>query len=376
MLRSVALRNRIVVSPMCQYASVDGAPTDWHLVHLGKFAIGGAGLVFGEETAIDPLGRKTYECAGIWKDQHVAPYRRITDFIRQNGAVPAIQLGHAGIRASSHGAMKNWIALTPENTTPDQPPWTVAGPSRPGDSPHWPRIREMTPGDIQASLATWKEATLRALDAGFDVLEIHGAHGYLIHEFLSPVTNLRKDGYGGDRASRMRYALEVTETVRSAWPAHLPLFFRLSAVDGKGGVWNVDDSVALAHCLKERGVDVIDVSSGGVSGPSDMPLVPRVPGYQVGYASRIRNEAGVQTMAVGLITTAQQAEQILHAGQADLIAMARELMWDPQWPSRAALELIGDEGFELLPEAYGYRLKRREAEARMAHNQPGTISQG
>ncbi|OWT59080.1 NADH:flavin oxidoreductase/NADH oxidase [Candidimonas nitroreducens] len=368
-LRSVELRNRVVVSPMCQYMSVDGAPTDWHLVHLGKFAIGGAGLVFGEETAIEPAGRKTYDCAGLWADRHVRAYRRINDFLKEHGATPGIQLGHSGFRGSCHGALRNWEALTPENTTSECPPWTVIGPSVPRGAKPWPKIREMDRDNIAANLKRWREATLRSVDAGFQVLEIHGAHGYLIHEFLSPITNHRTDAYGGDLYGRMRFALEVTEVVREAWPLELPLFFRVSAVDGKGGVWNIEDTVALAHELKIRGVDVIDCSSGGVSGSTDMPIVPRVPGYHVDYAREVKHRCSVATMAVGLITDALQAEDILRAQSADLIALARELMWNPHWASHAAKSLGLSDPFSVLPESYGFRLRRREAEAQMPWNQ-------
>lgn len=361
-LRSVELRNRIVVSPMCQYASVDGGPNDWHLVHLGKFAIGGAGLVFGEETAIEPVGRKTYECAGLWSDDHVAAYRRINEFIKLQGAVPAIQLGHAGIRGSRHGLMQDWLPLMPGNTPPERPPWTVIAPSAVSSRSDWPEVKAMNLDDIRANLHAWREAAQRAADAGFEVLEIHGAHGYLIHQFLSPVTNLRTDAYGGDLSGRMRFALEIAETVRNAWPSHLPLFFRVSAIDGKGGIWNIDDTVALARALKERGVDVVDCSSGGVSGASAMSLAPRVPGYQVEYARCVRQDAGVATMAVGLITDALHAEQILADGQADLIALARELIWNPQWPSHAAKVLQAGSAYGLLPEGYAFRLERRDAE--------------
>ncbi|WP_353146500.1 NADH:flavin oxidoreductase/NADH oxidase [Pollutimonas bauzanensis] len=367
-LRTIQLRNRIVIAPMCQYASKDGSPTDWHLVHLGKFAIGGAGIVFGEETAIEPLGRKTYKCAGIWSDAHIAQYRRINDFIKAHGSVPAIQLGHAGGKASCHGALKNWIPLTPENSPAKYSPWTVTAPSVINSSQQWPKVKEMDRQDIQAALAQWREATLRSVDAGFDVLEIHGAHGYLIHEFLSPLTNLRTDAYGGDREGRMRFALEVAEIVRAAWPQTLPLFFRVSAVDGKGGVWDMDDTVVLARELKARGVDVIDCSSGGVTGSTSMPIVPRVPGYQVEYAHRVRQEADIQTMAVGMITTAHQAEDILRNGQADLVALAREVMWNPHWPAHAAEKLGDEQAYDLLPHDYAFRLHRRDEECNMPVN--------
>jgi len=371
-LRSIELKNRIVVSPMCQYASVDGGPTDWHLVHLGKFAIGGAGLVFGEETAIEPIGRKTYECAGLWSAEHVTAYRRINDFLKSLGSVPAIQLGHSGIKGSYlGGALQQWAPLTPEHTATGRPPWTAIAPSRTPNLPTWPKVREMDRDDIRKHLDVWRQAASLAADAGFQVLEIHGAHGYLIHEFLSPVTNLRTDAYGGDRQGRMRFALEITEAVREVWPAELPLFFRVSSVDGKGGIWNLEDTVALATELRQRGVDVIDCSSGGIAGSSDMPLVPRVAGYHVPHSRRIRQACGIQTMAVGLITEARHAEEVLEQGDADLIAMARELMWNPQWPSHAAQALGLRDPFAILPDSYAHRLRRREEELQMPCNQPG-----
>lgn len=368
-LRSVEARNRIVVSPMCQYLSQDGGPTDWHLVHLGKFALGGAGIVFGEETAIEPIGRKTYTCAGIWADWHIPAYRRINDYIKSQGALSGMQLGHAGGKASCNGPQQNWTPMTEADGTAEFPPWEVIAPSKPAASVLWPRTREMTVDDIRDTLRLWHEATVRTRDAGFDILEIHGAHGYLIHGFLSPVTNRRTDAYGGDRQGRMRYALEVAETVRAAWPDNLPLFFRVSAVDGKGGIWNIEDTVALAKELKLRGIDVVDCSSGGISGPTSMPIVPRTPGYHVPFAEKVRREAGIATVAVGMITEAAQAEAILQEGRADLIAMARGVMWDPQWPARAAKEMGLDNAYDLLPPDYAYRLYKRDHELKMPINQ-------
>jgi 2,4-dienoyl-CoA reductase-like NADH-dependent reductase (Old Yellow Enzyme family) len=370
-LRGVVARNRVVVSPMCQYVSQDGAPTDWHLVHLGRLALGGPGIVFGEETAVEARGRKTHHCAGIWKNEHIQAYRRITDFLRRYSAVPAIQLGHSGRKASSHGAIRDWAPLAAEDAAKGLPPWTGLAPSPLPPGPGWPTPREMDAGDIATVIAAWREATVRALDAGFDIVEIHGAHGYLVHQFLSPVTNRRTDAYGGSRENRMRFALEVTEAVRRVWPEDKPLFFRVSAVDGKGGLWDIDDTVALARALKERGVDVIDCSSGGITGSSPMPVVRRIPGYQVGFAERIRREANIPTMAVGLITTAYQAEEILASGRADLVALARELLWNPNWPVQAARQLGVDDAYDLLPPEYAHRLRRRDEVARLPLNQTG-----
>jgi 2,4-dienoyl-CoA reductase-like NADH-dependent reductase (Old Yellow Enzyme family) len=307
----------------------------------------------------------------LWNDEQVQAYRRINDFITSLGAIPAVQLGHSGGKGACHGALQDWAPLTPDNTTPDMPPWTCMVPSVREPVGTWPKSREMDADDIRNHLRVWKEATQRAVDAGYRILEIHGAHGYLIHQFLSPVTNRRRDGYGGTREARMRLALEVTETVRAAWPAELPLFFRISAIDGRGGIWNLDDSVALAVALKERGVDVVDCSSGGISGSSSMPVIRRVPGYQVPFAETVRREAGCRTMAVGLITEHEQAEAILQAGQADLVALARGLIWNPNWPAHAAVQMMGEEAYNLLPREQAHRLIRREVISALPLNRDG-----
>ena len=359
-LRGLTIRNRVVVSPMCQYRSVDGGPTDWHLVHLGRFAIGGAGVVFGEETAVEARGRKTHACAGLYTDEHVRQYRRITDFVKSLGATPAIQLGHSGRKASTHGATRDWAPLTPADAALGLPPWTGIAPSPLPASPGAHVPREMTLADIAEMHELWRVATCRAVDAGYDICEIHGAHGYLIHQLLSPVSNKRTDAYGGDRAGRMRFALEIAEVVRAAWPKERPLFFRVSVVDGRGGEWVVDDTLALATELKARGVDVIDCSSGGIQGSSAFPLVPRVPGYHVSYASRIRREVGIKTLAVGLITEADHAESILQAGDADLVALARGLMYQSDWPAHAAAQLGLQRHYDLFPPDYAYRFYGRE----------------
>ncbi|CAM3684233.1 NADH:flavin oxidoreductase/NADH oxidase [Bordetella tumulicola] len=359
-LRGLRLRNRIVVSPMCQYASQDGAPSDWHLVHLGKFALGGAGLVFGEETAVQASGRKTYGCAGIYTHAHVAAYRRITDFIHASGAAAGIQLGHSGRKASCGPPWTNFKPLTEADALEGRPPWRGVSASELAAKPGALTPVALDESQIRVMIQTWRTAALRSLDAGFDVCEIHGAHGYLIHQFLSPLANLRTDAWGGDLNGRMRLALEITEAIRDVWPQDKPVFFRVSAVDGDGGVWNMDDTVVLARALGERGVDVVTCSSGGINGPLNMAVVPRVPGYQVPYAERVRKEAGVAACAVGLITEPAQAERILQDGQADLIALARELMVEPNWPVRAGRELGLDKYLDLLPADYAWWLNRRE----------------
>jgi 2,4-dienoyl-CoA reductase-like NADH-dependent reductase (Old Yellow Enzyme family) len=359
-LRGVLARNRIVCSPMCQYVSVDGGPTEWQLVNFGRFAMSGTGIVFGEETAVEARGRKTHHCAGIYNDDHVTAYRRITDFIKSVGSVPAIQLGHCGRRASAHGPLKDRAPLTDEDARRGLIPWQGLAPSAipaiPGGAPP----RAMDHDDIRANLAAWREAAQRSVDAGFDICEIHGAHGYLIHQFLSPLSNKRTDGYGGSLEGRMRFALEVVDAVRAVWPADRPLFFRTSAVEGAGGEWGIEDTLCLARELRAHGVDVVDCSSGGITGDGPMPAIPRVPGFQVGYAREIRREVGIPTMAVGLITDPSHAEAVLRDGHADLVALARELMDNPNWPLQAARALGYGDSYDLVHDREAQRLRLRE----------------
>ena len=359
-IRDLTLKNRIVVSPMCQYASHDGSPVDWHYGHLGRYAIGGAGLVFYEETAVEARGRKTYACAGLYRDEQVPEFKRVAQFLSDLGAVPAMQLGHAGRKASVKSAMHDWAPLDGTDADNGQPPWqgvsSSALPAAVGK--HIPKAMDRE--DMDVVIQAFVDATRRSYEAGFKVLEIHGAHGYLLHQFLSPLSNLRTDEYGGDRNNRMRFCLEVTEALRAAWPQSLPLFYRVSAIDGQGGIWNMDDTVQLSRALASRGVDLVDCSSGGITGDSAMPGLKPGPGNQVAFAQRVREEAGVASMAVGFITKAAQAEAILRAGQADLIAMARELMYHADWPVHAARELGVDDAFNLFPPSYSHRLVRRE----------------
>ena len=368
-LRGIFARNRIVVSPMCQYHSMSGGPTDWHLVNLGKYAIGGAGIVFTEETAVEERGRKTYECAGIYSDDHVRAYRRITDFIRSQGALPAMQLGHAGRKASSDVPWKNFKPLDEADAARGLKPWTgLSASAVPDPRPGSATPIAMSTSDIRDMIEMWRDAAVRSVDAGFDICEIHGAHGYLIHQFLSPLANRRNDSYGGDLNGRMRFALEVTETVRAVWPQDRPLFFRCSATDGPEGRWTVDDTIVLSSELRDRGVDVITCSSGGISGPINTAIVPRHPGYHVAYSDRVRREAGIKTVAVGLITEAHHAERILRDGQADLIALARELLYNPHWPVHAARELGIENYLDILPFVLSWWLKRREEVRRLKPN--------
>ena len=374
-IRGVTSKNRIVVSPMCQYNSDDGGPGDWQMMHLGRLAVGGAGVIFGEETGVEARGRKTYKCAGIWDDKHIPMYRRITDFIKERGAVPAIQIGHAGRKASCHTATEDWRPLTDDDAKDGWAPWQGLAPSALDQLPRRFTPKAMDAGDIKIVLDAWREATRRSMDAGYDILEIHGAHGYLIHQFLSPVSNHRNDAYGGDRAGRMRFALEVAEVVRDAWPRDKPLFFRVSSVDGEGGMWDLDDTVALSKELKARDIDLVDCSSGGISGDSKMPMIPRIEQFQAGFAERVRREADIMTIAVGGITEAQQAEGILQSGRADLVALAREFLWNADWAAHAAKTLGATDPFGQMPHEYAFRLRQREKQKEMPINQGGPVTQ-
>jgi 2,4-dienoyl-CoA reductase-like NADH-dependent reductase (Old Yellow Enzyme family) len=330
-IRDVKLRNRIAVSPMCQYSSEDGFANDWHLVHLGSRAAGGAGLVCMEATAVEAHGRISPNDMGIWKDEHIEFLTRITSFIHSQGAAAGIQLAHAGRKGSTRRPGEGGGFLSE-----DQGGWLPVAPSdvpfRAGD----PAPHALAKSEIHGLIDCFRDAAGRALRAGFNVVEIHGAHGYLIHEFLSPLSNRREDEYGGTLDNRLRFALEVTEAVRGIWPANLPLFFRISATDWVPGGWTDDDSVELARRLRGLGVDLVDCSSGGNALDARIPLGP---GYQVPFAERIRRETGMPTGAVGLITTPQQADDIVRSGKADLVLLARELLRDPYFALHAASAL-------------------------------------
>jgi 2,4-dienoyl-CoA reductase-like NADH-dependent reductase (Old Yellow Enzyme family) len=368
-LRSVTLPNRVVLSPLCMYAAENGLANAFHYSHLTGFARGRVGLVFTEATAVVPEGRISHGCCGLWNDAQVEAYRPIVQAISDLGAVPAIQLAHAGRKASARQPWRAGAPLDASDAEAGTPPWRTVGPTADPVSASWPAPQAMTDADIKATVTAFGDATRRAAAAGFRVLEIHGAHGYLIHSFLSPLANKRNDRYGGDRQGRMRFALEVVDAVRAAWPEELPLFMRISAIDGPAGGWSLEDSVALAAELKVRGVDVVDCSAGGIAGPpsfrasdSGEPLragSERKPGFQVPYAERIRQETGVKTMAVGVIVSGPQAEAILQEGRADLIAIGRELMWDPYWPLRAAEALGCDPDHKMWPLSYGWAIARR-----------------
>ncbi|MBP1773408.1 MAG: NADH:flavin oxidoreductase/NADH oxidase [Holophagaceae bacterium] len=331
-LRGTTLPNRIAVSPMCQYQAQDGLVNDWHLVHLGGLAQGGAGLVFTEATAVVPEGRISPDDLGLWNDKQAEALARIVRFIAAQGAVPGIQLAHAGRKASNPAPWKGSGSLPLAAGG-----WTPVAPSALAFDEGWTVPAALDATGLAAVVRAFVDSTRRALAAGFQVVEIHAAHGYLLHQFLSPLSNRREDAYGGSFENRTRLLREVTAAVRAAWPERLPLFVRLSATDWTDGGWNLDQSVDLAKALKGLGVDLVDCSSGGLVPRAEIPLGP---GYQVPFAARIRAEAALPTGAVGLITGAEQAEHILAQTSADLILLGRELLRDPRWPLRAA-QILG-----------------------------------
>ena len=330
-LRSITLRNRIVVSPMCQYSSIDGFADDWHLVHLGSRAVGGAGLIFTEAIAVEARGRISPQDLGIWRDEHIEMLARITHFIKAQGAHVGTQIAHAGRKASTK---RPWDG--DGYITPDEGGWQPIAPSALAFSTTYGVPQALSLAEIPDCIMAFARAAERSLLAGFDVLEIHAAHGYLLHQFLSPLANQRTDAYGGNFENRTRLVREVVAAVRKVWPEHLPLFVRISASDWVPGGWNIDESVQLARQLKQLGVDVIDTSSGGLVPDAKIPVAPL---YQVPFAQRIRHEAQIATGAVGMITTAEEAETIIREHQADLVFLAREELRSPYWPLKAASAL-------------------------------------
>ena len=331
--RDLTLKNRLVVAPMCQYTARHGFANDWHFAHLGRFAIGGFGLVFVEATAVSPEGRISYADTGLWSDEQIEPHRRIVDFLHSQGSAAGIQLAHAGRKASSPVPFRpdptdaEKVATAYEDWQPIAPSAVIHSERLPG----YKVPREMTLDDIRRFKQSYIEAVYRAEKAGFDVIEIHAAHGYLLNQFLSPLANKREDDYGGSRENRMRLLLELSEDVRTAWPAGKPIFVRISASDNHPDGWTVSDSVELAGKLRALGIDAIDVSSGGFDGAAIDPQSL----YQLPFSTQIRNEAGIPTLAVGLITTPEEGEAIVANGDADLVALARAALDDPNWPVHA-----------------------------------------
>ena len=368
-LRGVTLPNRVAISPMCTYSGIDGMATDWHFANYARYAIGGAGLVMVEATTVHERGRITYGDLGLWQDAQIEPHRRIASFLKQNGSVPAVQLAHAGRKAASQ---RPWHGNGALNETDRQlrgeVGWPTLAPSPIPVTSAWPAPSQVTMADLDEMREAWRVAALRALEAGYEIIEMHSAHGYSLHQYLSPISNKRNDAYGGDRAGCMRFPLEVAEAIRGVWPKDKPMFVRISCVDGVEGGWDLDDSVVYARELKARGVDVIDCSSGGLAGSATAAPVPRGPGFQVAFSDRIRREAEVATMAVGMIQDGPQAESILQKGQADIIAIGREALIDPNWAVHAELALGKDAlaayGSASWPEQYRWWLQSRERQLR------------
>lgn len=352
-IRSVEIKNRLWVSPMCQYSSIDGHPTDWHLVHLGSRAVGGAGLVMVEATAVSPEGRITPDDSGIWSDEHIASFRRLTGLLKEHGAICGIQLAHAGRKASTPAP---WADSGTGPLGPNERGWETVAPSALSFRDGEPRPKEMTIADTAKVIADFRRAAERSLEAGFDVVELHMAHGYLLHEFLAPLSNRRNDSFGGTLENRMRLPLAITEEVRRIWPERLPLFARLSVTDWSRGAaelnvespevsqtsqvsqtsWDLAQSIVLSKALKDRGVDLIDCSSGGNVPKAEIPVGP---GYQVPFAEAIRREVGILTAAVGMITESAQADAIIREEKADAVFVARQFLRDPYFALHAAREL-------------------------------------
>ena len=354
-IRGLTFRNRIMVSPMCQYHAVEGRPQDWHFAHHSRFALGGVGAAVVEATGVTRDGRISPGCTGIWEDDQIPDFRRIADTYRAHGVASGIQLNHAGRKAST---ARPWDGGGPLPAEGD-PAWETVGASALPAREGWPPPRPLETEEIADIVEAFRAAALRALEAGFDFVEIHGAHGYLLHSFFSPLSNQRADEFGGDRERRMRFPVMVAEAIRSVWPEERPLFYRASVIDGVDGGITVEDTVALARALKGTGVDVIDCSSGGLLGSVSMTNKLPPPGFQVPLAATVRRDADIATVAVGMLTESRQAEEVLQNRQADFIAIAREFIADPNWAYRAARELGLEDPHGILPFSYAFYLRRR-----------------
>ncbi|WP_246057767.1 NADH:flavin oxidoreductase/NADH oxidase [Arenibacterium halophilum] len=359
-LRDVTFPNRIMLSPMCQYAAQDGIANDWHLVHLGGMANGGFGAIMTEAAAVVPEGRITHGDLGLWSDAHRDAFRPLVQFVQARGARFGIQLGHAGRKASMQRPWYGNGPLAQDDFDRGDMPWPIKAPSAQPVADGWLMPEELTTDEISALATAFADAARRADELGVDFIELHAAHGYLLHSFLSPLSNARQDAYGGSLKNRMRIVLEIVTALRTTWPDSKPLFVRLSSVDGAEGGWTIEDSIALGRALKPLGVDVIDCSSSGIGGATKVSRGGTIqPGYQLEYARAIREGTGLATQGVGMILDGPQAEAALQAGQADLIAVGRQALFDPFWPRHQAYEM-GVNSFDDWPDAYGWWLKRRE----------------
>jgi len=361
-LRGLTVRNRAVLAPMQMYGAVEGVPQPWHHHHLAKFAMGGFGLVFTEALAVERRGRNTYGDMGVWSDGHVPGLKALADTVRDCGAVPAAQLWHAGPKASRQRPWEGYGPLGEAEAKLGETPWQPVAPVPEAKVEGWHQPRALSEEEAMEVAAAFGEGARRCHEAGYELLEVHAGHGYLVHSFYSPLGNDRQDGFGRDREGRMRFPIEVAKAIRSRWPEEKPLLFRLSCVDDhdENRGWSIEDTIVLASRLREVGVDMIDCTSGGVGAPPTLKAVVRPHGFQVPYAERIRHAIDMPTMAVGLIRHAAHAEAILAEGRADLICIAREALHNPHWPLHAALELEGEEGYRCWPPQYGWWLQRRQ----------------
>ena len=358
-VRDLEIKNRAVVSPMCQYSAKDGYINDWHVSHLNQFAMGGVGLVFTEATAVEKRGRITHGCTGLWSDKQMEGMGNIVSQVKARGSAIGIQLAHAGRKASISRPWEGDCPLSEREFAKGEHNWDIVGPSNVPFGDNWLIPHELSTSEIKDLIENWVKAAQRADKVGFDTIEIHSAHGYLSHSFLSPMSNKRNDEYGGSVENRCRFTVELADAVRSAFPKEKPIFLRVSAVDGKKDGWSIDDTITLVKKLKDVGIDVIDCSSGGIAGYGENNLPLPTPGYQVAHAASVKRETGIMTQSVGLITDPAQAETILRSGSADFIALARELLSDPYWVRHAAEALDEDDYFHDMPIQYGYWLEMR-----------------
>lgn len=360
--RDITFKNRIAVSPMSQYRAVDGYANDWHMVHLGRFAMGGAGLIYAEATAVEAEGRRTHGDLGLWHDSQVEGLSQITKFISQEGSVPGIQLSHAGRKSSER---RPWDEETPVDqediTLRNEAPWKSIAPSPITYADGWPDPEVMTEDDIIRVINAFGEAARRSNEAGFKIIEVYAAHGFLVHQFLSPISNHRTDKWGGNLENRCRFAVEVARSIRNNWPEEYPLAFRLSATDWLDGGLEIEDTIEIAKALKLEGVDIIDCSTGGIAGRDRPRRMTIEQGFQVPFAAKVKEGADISTMAVGFLWDAKTCEDIINNGDADMIALARELLDDPNWSLHAAAELKADDNHEKWHNEFGWWLNKRDS---------------
>ena len=357
-IKSKVFRNRIVLSPMCQYKAVDGLVSDWHFQHYSRFAFSGLGAAFIEATGVSPEGRIGHGCTGIWSDEHIQGLSKIVKVFKEYNCVSGIQLAHAGRKASFLRPWDGASPITKEDS--DEPAWQTIGPSAIPINDSSPTPKEMTIEDIEKVKSDFKKAAQRADKAGFEIIEIHGAHGYLLHSFFSPISNKRNDKYGGSFENRTRFALETVAEIKSVWPENKPIFFRISSVDAPGEGATIEDNVKFAKALKLAGVDVIDCSSGGITGSPILNKSKIIPGFQVPYSEKIKKDADISTMAVGAIIDGEQANNIIANNRADLVAIGRELLADTQWVYKAATHFNLENAKDYLPDSYSFYLTRRD----------------